>query len=312
MDALLGRTSTRFLVVTLLPNLLLVFYVGFLLAAGAADHDPQLASALHALNDLTWRELVFGLFLVVGTAVVLHPVQYPLIQILEGYWLNLPFGAMASEWATHRYHQHWLELRAVEREASEEDVMSSKHGSAAGAQLDWMPTEPAKLLPTSLGNTLRAGEERAGSRYGLDIGILLPRLFPLMRPEVRDQLNERRNQLDAAARVCIVALVACLVSIVLLVPGGHWLLVPFATFIVAWVSYRAAVAAAKGYCIDMAAAVDLHHRDFWRAFELQPPANLEAEIGRGAIVSAVLAGRDHDPGFDRTVEWRDPPSTPSS
>jgi hypothetical protein len=40
------------------------------------------------------------------------------------------------------------------------------------------------MLPTMLGNTLCAAEFRARSRYGLDVVVLWPRLYPLLSDRV--------------------------------------------------------------------------------------------------------------------------------
>ena len=86
------------------------------------------------------------------------------------------------------------------------------------------------LLPTALGNTLRRGETRAGERYQLDLTVALPRLTPLMAPGVLAELSDLRNQLDAAARLCIAAGIATAVSVGLLIWHGPWLFLALATY----------------------------------------------------------------------------------
>ena len=53
MGIFANRLGTRFLVVTVLPNILLIGYVGLLLAAGAPAHTPSLLQALTVLDHLT-------------------------------------------------------------------------------------------------------------------------------------------------------------------------------------------------------------------------------------------------------------------
>ena len=310
MGNLFGRSSTRFLVVTLIPNVLFALFLATLLAAGAPSRVPSLATAVQVLRDVGVREAAVLFFLVLVAAVALHPVQYPMIQLLEGYWDSVPGGARLSEWATLRHAARWEQLRAVVANTVPEDRATFRALASASVRLRWLPSDERMLLPTSLGNTLRAGEERAGRRYGLRIGVIMPRLGPLLQPQVRRQLEDRRNQLDAAARLCAVSLLATVAGVALLLPTGRWLLIPASTFAFAWACYRAACAAAAGFCTDLAAAVDLHHRDLWTALALRPPRDLREEQRRAATLGKHLDGGDLSPEQVREIVWQDPPLPP--
>ena len=72
MDALTKRLGTRFLVVTVLPNVLFTAYVGFLLAAGAPTHSPSLAHALKVLDALTVRQIIVLLVAVLIISVAIE------------------------------------------------------------------------------------------------------------------------------------------------------------------------------------------------------------------------------------------------
>jgi hypothetical protein len=305
MDALLGRASSRFVFVTVLPTLVLGAFVAALLASGAPGHKPTLAHVVTWLTALTWRESVTLLFVVVVAAVALHPVQTPLIQLLEGYWLALPGGEAAAAAATKRYEHLFSKLKADENQQVH-DIGSSRRASSARYRLDWLPDHRTKLLPTSLGNALRAGEERATSRYGMEVMIVMPRLMPLLPPNQLEQLSDRRTQLDAAARLCVISLLCVVVSTGLLLPTGHWLFVPLIAFSVAWFCYRAAVAAARGYCVDMGAIMDLNHRGLWRALSLNPPPNLFAEKYHADALMAYLSGQNLTEADSRSIVWQDP------
>jgi hypothetical protein len=304
-EILAGRASSRFLFVTLMPNALLAIVVGTLLAAGAPSQSPSLSQARDVLGALSIADAIGIASLLIIAAVALHPIQYPLIQLLEGYWHPLPWGPILSEAAARRYERKYFALRAAERQADPSTRTGFAMASAATAGLLWLPDDEVKLLPTSLGNTLRAGEERAGARYGLDISLVIPRLVPLIAPDIRERLADRRNQLDAAARLCVANLVAVVVSVGLLLPTGDWLYVPLLLFAVAWACYRASVAAAQGYCVEMAAAVDLYHRQLWHALALQPPLNLKQERDRAEIINAYLRGEEIGDNAARSITWTD-------
>jgi len=311
MEGLLGRASSRLIFVTLIPNAAYVLFVAAILASGAPGRDPKMSALLHVLGTLTWRDFAGLLFLIIVVGIAMHPIQRPLIQLLEGYWLSLPGGTWAADLATRRYVALYTQLRADERSNMSTDIAVHRKAASASDRLAWLPDDDIDLLPTSLGNTLRVGEDRAAARYGMDVAVVMPRLVPLLRSEMRERLTDRRNQLDAAARLCAISLLGVPVSIGLLLPTGHWLYVPLCAFAIAWLSYRGAVAAAKGYCEEMAAAVDLHHRDLWRALELPPPKNLLQEKRRSAQLSRFLAGEDLDDILAKSISWQEPPLHPS-
>src|SRR4051794_12875492 len=82
---------------------MLASFIALLIAAGAPGRAPSLHDALHTINAATWREWAGLVFIIVITGVALHPIQTPLIQLLEGYWHSLPLGAMATERALQRH-----------------------------------------------------------------------------------------------------------------------------------------------------------------------------------------------------------------
>jgi hypothetical protein len=241
LDTLTSRLGTRFLVVTVVPNALLIAYIGFLLAAGAPARSPSAARALAVLGGLTTRQIIAILLGLLILSVATHPLQTPLIQLFEGYW--------------------W-----------------------------WLSEDEQDLLPTALGNTLRTGEVEAGARYGLETLDALPRLVPLLRPTSLGELRDRRNQLDAAVRLCAAAWLATATGVGLLIWHGKWLLLPFLTYLLCWVCYRAAVAAARGFSISLAAAFDLHHLRLFDALQLKRPADLAEEVERNELVGRLFSG----------------------
>ncbi|HEU5470903.1 MAG TPA: hypothetical protein VFV67_09650 [Actinophytocola sp.] len=307
MEMFFGRIGTRFLFVTVLPQLLFCAYVGLLLAAGAPTRPPSLKAATHFLNTMTWREMVFVLLGVVAVAVALHPAQYPLIQLLEGYWAEVPLGPVLSRWALRRRVAEHTRVRRLYNAPAAASAEERHLRWWADTRMAWLPVDPNDLLPTTLGNTLRIGEIRAASRYGMDVGVVMPRLFAVMGPEVRDQLNGRRNQLDAAARMCALCLVATMVSVPLLLPQGTWLFLPLVTLGAAWLCYRAAIAAARAYCVQMATAVDLHHRDLWCALGLPVPPDLADERTRAEEICDFLSGEPIGPSQARAIRWASTP-----
>lgn len=290
---LLGASKdlgARFNLIGVLPSGLLVLFVLALVWGGAPATPPDLDRIISQAEDLgAWEgALLFLAIVVVG--VISQPLQLSLVRLLEGYWGDSKAGRLlaAPGTAFHRWRRARLQERQLHR-----------GGRPAAETLDDMARTAAKLrrlyppargvLPTRLGNALRAAEYRAGSRYGLEATVVWPRLYPLLAERVAAIVDDERDQLDLAARFCVVFVAATAVSFSLLVTHGWWLLVPGTTFVLGWLSYRAAVAAALAYGEGIEAAFDLHRFDLLRALHLHLPADRDSELAVNARLSEFLA-----------------------
>jgi hypothetical protein len=321
VDALISRLGTRFLVVTVIPTALLLGYLGFLVAAGAPDRSPALARALRVLNGLTIREILALLLGLLIISVATHPLQTPLVQFLEGHWWGLPFGAELAERCTERFRDEMRWAQRQEDEPEEEEGhgegeepnpwVVEQFVAEAQHRLDWLPEDEQKLLPTALGNTLLTGESRAGSRYGLETLDALPRLAPLLSPASLADLRDRRNQLDAAVRLCAAAGLATIAGIGLLLWHGRWLFLPLVTYLLCWACYRAAVAAARRFSVSLAAVVDLHHLLLFDALQLERPANLADEFTRNELLGRLFSGFELEEEEMKSLRYN-PPKTDGS
>jgi len=288
-----ARLGTRFLVVTVVPNILLIGYISFLVAAGAPAHSPSLAQALQGLDDLTFNRIVAIILGALVISVASHPLQMPLIQLVEGYWGGLPLGPKLANRATKRFQREWSRAQADSRRTRTVppgDWATKNIRSAAQLRLDWLPEREEDLRPTALGNTLWRGETRAGQRYGLELAVAWPRLIPSLTPDVLAELNDRRNQLDAAVRLCVTSGIATAASIGLLLWHGPWLFLALATYLLCWACYRAAIAAARGFSTSLAAAVDLYHLQLFDALSLDRPVDITQERKLNAVLTKLFRG----------------------
>jgi hypothetical protein len=289
-DFLSLRIGARFLVVTMMPNLAFVALTGGLVVAGAPTHRPSLAIA-----DARLAHLSIGTLILLGIGVLvltfaMHPLNYPLVQLVEGYWSDLPGGHRLRLAAAAPAAGRLRALKARQDELANRDANADKLEMAEIVEtVRWLPEEPAFVLPTQLGNVLRAGEERAGSRYEYRSGTIWPRLVQLLPEQMLSQVNDLRNQLDASIRLCVLGLVAVPVTVALLLRYDIWLLVPIGCYLFAWMSYRAAVAAAKRFSVMLEVAFDLHHLALWDAMSLPRPKDLRDVLEQAPVLSRMLA-----------------------
>jgi hypothetical protein len=136
---------------------------------------------------------------------------------------------------------------------------------------------PAATLPMSLGNRLKAFEERAGAAYGIRAIDLWPRLHYALPEVVLSYVNLHRNQLDTACRLCLSLAVAAVGSFGLLIRFTLWWWLPLALLIGAVVAYRAALAAAENYGVAVRAAIDVYRLRLYQEMRLHMPPDTTAE-----------------------------------
>jgi hypothetical protein len=277
--------GTRFALVGLLPGAVLAFFVLALVWSGAPADPPDLDRILdHARALDAWAGgLLFGGLVVL--ALVAQPLQLALVRVLEGYW---PAALRRLRVPRQRRRYDALATAAAPRTELPDAETLAAMADADSRLRRLFPPDPAWLLPTRLGNALRAAETRAGEPYGLDAVVAWPRLYPLLGEGVRTLVDDQRDALDLAARFCAVFAAAAAISLALLAPHGAWLLVPAVCLLLAWLSYRAAIAAAVAYGEGIRAAIDLHRFDLLAALRLPLPSTLEQERAINEQLSLFL------------------------
>lgn len=267
----------RFRLIGLLPNGVLCLFLLALAWSGAPDRAPDLERVVQRVADLRTTEAVVLAIGVLSFALVLQPLQLSVVRILEGYW--------GSSWLANKVAAAYIFLqrrrRRILEAAAQCSAPAGRDEKRRAAMAAWRlrreyPPED-KVLPTRLGNVLRAAEDRAGRRYGLDAVVIWPRLYPLLGEKLAATLADRRDQFDVAARFCVVFFLAAVAAGAVLSRHGARLFVPGAALVMAWLSYRSALAAAVAYGETIESAFDLHRFDLLKALHLPLPCDRETE-----------------------------------
>jgi hypothetical protein len=268
--------SIRRGLVGLLPMATLVVIVLALLASGAPAHRPDSTVLARRLQDIELHEVALTLLSVAVLVTIVRPFSISVVRLLEGYWGGSLLGSALSNLGLRRQRKR---LQSLKRSLYDDDdtPRAERRSALAAVKLEAYPRED-NLLPTRLGNALRAAEERAGQRYGLDTITAWPRLYPHLSRSLADALDSQRDRLDLAARLAAALLLAAVASAAILARYGWWLLVPLITVILSWMSYRAAVRAAVAYGAEIQVAFDLHRFDMLRALHLPLPDSPETEL----------------------------------
>jgi hypothetical protein len=321
--------GVRFNLVSLFPSLFLILLVACLLATGVPSHTPSVDQLLNSAQDLRAIEIAALFFLGFVLALLTHPFQFALVQLLEGYWGSSRLGILLSEFGARRYRRHYAKLRSVAESSTSASTKGTRQRIAI-TLLQSYPPKPERILPTKLGNALRAAEDRAGDKYGFSTVTIMPYIYPHLSDRLLEVFQDIRNQLDTAARLCVVLLIASITYIGLLAPLAFttWFVLPLFTLALSWISYRAAIRAALSYGRVLHMAFDLHRFDLLKSLHYPLPRNAEEERDLAQRITLFLAlnvpvglnhehdsddGRQGDTQWDWIVPFQDveddPPST---
>ncbi|KGS07666.1 MULTISPECIES: hypothetical protein [Burkholderia] len=281
--------GARFFLVAFLPILSVAVLIVGLNASGAPAASPSWASFAKAIRELDLTQSLGLIFAVLVLSLLTMPLQEALVRVLEGYWGKLASSSRLGKFFLNRQKKKRDALVAIVQNIEQPPTPSRKSevDSAARRLLKYYPAED-RLLPTSLGNALRAAEDLATSRYGLDAVTVWPRLYPHIGEGLGRLVDSARNQLDVSVRLVPTFVVCALVSFGFLLRHGYWLLVPFGFVAMACLGYRAAVESAAAFGAVMNAAIDIHRFDMVKGLHFPMADNLASERRINQAISNFL------------------------
>lgn len=296
--------SERFVVKSLFPSFA---FVGANLAMAIWLLGPM--SVLSAWSSLALEsQIFFGILFVVVLVMLgffLESCTQPLTHLFEGYWRNI-WGLRRICQTRRDFHlacfdklkeqqKHINEaLTHIEidskslkshdlsvREKKRRDELRAYERDLKYKAFYLYPDDRSFILPTRLGNILRAAELYPMRRYGIDSVILWPRLVPSLPSDYADKLYHRQSSLNLLINLATLAAgFAILWSLVILVQFPYaWL--PFLTanagWLVAWLAYRSSLSVAILLGQLIRTAYDLYRWDLLESLHIQKPGTREEE-----------------------------------
>jgi hypothetical protein len=274
------------------------FVVGFflpayisLVALWISASSAFLPNSLERHSEATELLILGGVALVTGLA--LSGSSYLITRLFEGYPLMkllpwpllglIPRGAIALQ---RRKFERLLRIRDDER---------TPDGDRANAawRLDlYFPQNPDRLLPTRIGNAIRAFESHSNVRWGLDGVTIWPRIEALLSGEERETHVDSKIDLYVFVNA---ALGAFIVGVCLLVDKARnspdltltWLLYAI-PFVVGYVLYRAALPPAINWGGAVRASIDLHRLEVYEKLGLRAPTSFSDERSIAARLNQAL------------------------
>ncbi|WP_410643046.1 hypothetical protein [Amycolatopsis sp. lyj-346] len=150
--------------------------------------------------------------------------------------------------------------------------------------------DPDRMMPTRLGNALRSAEDSIGRQYALDAVRTTP-YIALIAPEPHlNYLQDTRQQLDTSVRLCVVALLATVEAVGFLFTDGWWLLASLGPYFLAYIAYRASIAAAIEYMEMVRTVLDLNRFKLYESLHLEQPDDTDTERTNNVKLMSLLSG----------------------
>ncbi|WP_405571624.1 hypothetical protein OG317_20530 [Streptomyces sp. NBC_01167] len=294
--------GSRFSLLNVLPATVVVTTVTVLIRAGA--YSPGGPVRFDRVLPEGERDAVaLALFALAALlcGILVRPFETALVQLLEGYWARpsplAPLSGAARE--RHRRRRDDAAILAAApvrrsapvsgatlRDLAREDRRVSRAGrkrARAESIRDAYPdddrllhenlrrgTTDTDLMPTLLGNVLKRGERLAGDRYGLDMMVVFPRIYPYISERLHTALSRQFELITSTASLSICFALLSLATTPLVARLDAWSVAPFAAAAVSVLAYRGAVAASHGHGRLLATVFDVHRFDLAAAMHYDP------------------------------------------
>ena len=254
--------------------------------------------------------VVASLLFVVAVAAPFDVFTPTFLRWAEGYWSDnrLLRWLYERRAAHHRRNVEQSQRQFGEIRDKQDRGMLSRQEEHSVQQLDellhYYPPDPQRIMPTFLGNVIRAAEEYSRNRYGLDPIVTWVRLFPSISSTLQDALEGNLTTLNLSVRLIVQITFFAIIGVSFELVEGKWfmgLLVLVTGWIIARLSYQAAIQSAKSYSELIRSAFDLHRFDLYTSLHLPLPIkNGDKEQKSGDILTRFLWRGDVDIQYKHT------------
>jgi hypothetical protein len=237
--------------------------------------------------------LVLGILVLLTVAAsgfVVQQFDFTVLRLLEGYWpgwLN-PLAGWLVKGQRRRFKRIDQQLQTLNRQGLATLTPQEREAYIqADLDLGEFP-EVGRLLPTRLGNILRAAEDHCAAKYGLDAIICWPRLWLLLPEATKTELSQARQQLNGTVRIWVWGMLFLIWAPLF----GIWWPLPLGLG-TAWLAHRWLIQTARVYGDLIEAAFDLYRLQLYQAVRWPLPSTPAEErvLGR-ALTDYLWHGSD--------------------
>lgn len=267
-----------------------VFWIALGMTAYLA-HPKRLLDEITALFWFKFPLLVAtaALVSVILSSFVVDQIVPMALRILEGYWPDAVRRFFSRRWLLHRQdlERQWSAIiDAAGGDVARIPIWERAKFLGLGARLANIPMDDDKVMPTHLGNVIRAAEDTPYQRYGLDAVRTWVHLW-LVLPEVaKEQISQARAQLNSGVRSIVWLLIYAVAVFFVSDRGSVWLCI--VSLAVVYAVYRWSCGVAAVYGALIISAYDLYRHNLYAQLRLPAPSDPNAEPECGQAVSQYL------------------------
>lgn len=261
---------SRFVLAWLLPSIAtLAVFVAFVYPAVSSSY---LFRSVSRISGSALAKSVVFIVSAVLLGMLLSLASRPLYRVLEGYLLPRP----VRQWLLRRQVRRWLRLRAAYERTPRNWVTQR---GVIREQLGDYPNRRERLLPTRLGNALKALETFGVDRFSLDSQTFWYELNALAPERARKDADDARASVDFfisfVAHLALLSLVSLIVAAT--TGSGAILVVGVSSAALVKLAYDAAVRNITDWRYAVQALVNLGRVPLATALGYQLPATLKEE-----------------------------------
>ena len=245
--------------------------------------------------------LLIAILVVFLSSKAMQTFQFPAIRLLEGYW-PWPLNKLGSHMVSRnrkdfaRRYKILLELKI-----KDDNKSTSSDEQNQLRQLDaWIHSNPAQesyLLPTRLGNLIRAREQASSRKYGLDSIVCWPRFWCLLPECLQNEITSSRAALNQNAELWLWGLLFLVwmamflqrnTNDTILEQAAPAIVVVLISIVWMFFAYRMALQNAAIYGDLVETAFDLHRFALYDAVSWPRPIDSDEEKAKGEQLSEFL------------------------
>ncbi len=277
----------RWLLFSFMPS----FAFWFLTVGGWAIHEHKLRLMMQ--NPGVFESVVF-LVVVILSAWLMTLLSKTTVMLFEGYLLpsgirRRLLGRKIRKWKNllNLWEKLLLQLNHKKRDDEDYSDILNQFRMIDSMLVYNYPSRKENIMPTDLGNILKASEEYPRLRYGLDPVVLWEHLYLQLPSDLRDALDVSFNEMVLMLRSSILSAVLGIEWFIFTIFKGIYplnylklgmallFLFVFSTFALDF--YRVSLAAALKFSKLIRTAFDLYRARLAKAFGYELPEELEKE-----------------------------------
>ena len=295
IDTVGGKLAEQWVAALLTPAF--CFWSGGILAWVLDNDTSQLQQYLEALEaPLQLALLAVALLIIAASAFAIQQIESSCLRFLEGYYWPrwfIPLGWLRCKllkrqekrlqklkvrWETLS-HQRYQQTISQKNDTTYETI---RELYLLEYQRRWIPSQAEYLMPTALGNVLRAAEQRSWHKYRLDSVVCWPCLWLLLPDNARSDVHKARESLNSSVRLWVWSILFVLVW-----TWWVWWAIPIGLG-TAFFAHQRMLSFARSYGNLIEATFDLYRIELYKALRWSLPKTSKEEKEQGELLTEYL------------------------